>query len=180
MLILSTFPTLCTDFVSFFFFLFFLSRQNIDGITLIAVAYIIHHIISYIFLSAPARRRNKMKVMKDYIKMPSSFLLYRFITTKFNFLGCIHNTLTEFSIFQTCFKSFPRPTLSMSRCSIFLCILLFSRWSPFVYEKKKHIHTHIHVHILKCCEKTCFYGQQKQQQQREKGKNSKKPSTHTT
>lgn len=41
--------------------------------------------------------------MKEYIKMSGRLLLYRFITTaKFNFLECmLHNTLTEFSIFQT-------------------------------------------------------------------------------
>lgn len=62
-------------------------------------------------------------VMEEYIKMSGRLLLYRFITTaKFNFLGCmLHNTLTEFSIFQTQASSFTHSVFLSHRlvCSIF-------------------------------------------------------------
>lgn len=69
-------------------------------------------------------------VLKEYIKMSGRLLLYRFITTaKFNFLGCmLHNTLTEFSIFQTQASSFTHSVFLSHRWLVGIHNFFICRW----------------------------------------------------
>lgn len=65
-----------------------------------------------------------MKVMKEYIKMSGRFLLHRFITAKFNFLRCIYNTLTQFSIFHTATSTITDAAVFFMLCAFFVALQL--------------------------------------------------------